>query len=128
MRNFLIGFIAAVLMMAANAKPMPAPRNVDAEIAESKALAIAHDMPRANIPSAPRIYTRVGVVYGLEYSEGVVIVQTDDGELWEFINGETTEDWMLDDGCLLTFADTGIPGYMYDDEIWDFRYWNPEDR
>lgn len=127
MRNILIAFIAAVLMLAAK-NAMPAPRNVDAEVAESRARAIAHDMPRANIPSAPRIYTRVGVVYGLEYAEGVVIVQTDDGELWEFYNGETTEDWMLDDGVLLTFADTGVEGWIYDDEIWDFRYWNPEGR
>ena len=127
MRNFIIGFIAAVLVLTAkNAKL--APRNIDAEIAESKARAITHDMPRANIPSAPRIYTRVGVVCGLEFSKGVVIVQTDDGELWEFINGETTEDWMLDDGVLLTFADTGVEGWMYDDEIWGYRYWNPEGR
>jgi len=126
MRNFLIGFIAAVMMFAANANL--APRDYSAEIAESRAYAIAHDMPRANIPTAPRIYTRVGVVCGLEFNEGIVIVETPDGELWEFYNGSTTEDWMLDDGVLLTFADTGIPGYMWDDEIWDFRYWNPEGR
>jgi len=127
MRNFLIGFIAAVLMLAAkNAKP--APRNVDAEIAESRAQAIMRDYPRANIPSAPRIYTRVGVVYDLKFSDGIVIVETPDGELWEFVNGETTEDWMIDDGCLLTFADTGVAGWMYDDEIVGYRYWNPEDR
>lgn len=128
MRKILIGFIAAVLAMAANAKPMPAPRDIDAEIEQSRAQAIMRDYPRANIPPAPRIYTKVGTVYGLEFNEGVVIVETDDGELWEFINGETTEDWMIDDGVLLTFADTGVAGWMYDDEIWGYRYWNPEGR
>ena len=127
MRNILIAFIAAVLMMAAK-NAMPAPRDYSAEIAESRARAIAHDMPRANVPQSPRIYTRFGVVCGLKYAEGIVIVETPDGELWEFINGPTTEDWMLDDGVLLTFADTGVSGWMYDDEIWDFRYWNPEGR
>lgn len=126
MRNFIIGFIAAVLMLAAkNAMPARAPREIDAEIAESRAQAIMRDYPRA-IPSAPRIYTRYGTVYGLEYAEGAVIVETDDGELWEFYNGPTTEDWMIDDGCLLTFIDAGVPGWMYDDEIVHARYWNEE--
>ena len=127
MRKILIAFIAVVLMMAAK-NAMPAPRDYSAEIEQSRAQAIMRDYPRANIPQSPRIYTRVGVVYDLKFSDGIVIVETPDGELWEFVNGETTEDWMLDDGVLLTFADTGIPGYMWDDEIWDFRYWNPEGR
>lgn len=127
MRKFLIAFIAAVLMLAAK-NACPAPHDYSAEIEESRAQATMRDYPRANIPSAPRIYTRVGVVCRLKFNEGIVVVETPDGELWEFVNGETTEDWMLDDGVLLTFADTGIPGYMYDDEIWDYRYWNPEGR
>ena len=127
MRNFIIGFIAAVMLLAAKSAKL-APHNINAEIEESRAQAIMRDYPRANIPSAPRIYTRVGVVCRLKFNEGIVVVETPDGELWEFVNGETTEDWMIDDGVLLTFADTGIPGCMYDDEIWDFRYWNPEGR
>jgi len=127
MRKFLIAFIAVVLMMAAK-NAMPAPRDYSAEIEQSRAQAIMRDYPRANVPQAPRIYTRVGVVCGLKYAEGVVIVETPDGELWEFYNGRTTEDWEIGDGCLLTFADTGVSGYMYDDEIWDYRYWNPEGR
>ena len=99
MRKILIAFIAAILMLAAK-----------------------------NAIPAPRIYTRVGTVYGLEFNKGIVTVQTDDGELWEFVNGPTTEDWMIDDGVLLTFADTGVAGWKYDDEIWGYRYWNPEGR
>lgn len=124
MRNILIGFIAAVLMFAAKNAQL-APRDYSAEIAESRAHAIAHDMPR-EIPSAPRIYTRYGTVYGLKFNEGIVTVETPDGELWEFVNGETTEDWMIDDGCMMTFIDAGVPGWMYDDEIVYARYWNEE--
>lgn len=127
MRKILIAFIAAVLMLAAK-NACPAPRDIDAEIAESRARAIAHDMPRANVPQSPRIYTRCGTVYGLEYAEGVVIVETPDGELWEFYNGRTTEDWEIGDGVKLTFADTGVAGWKYDDEIRAYRYWNPEGR
>lgn len=64
-------------------------------------------------------YPACGIVYGLEYADDAVIVMTPDGELWEFYG---CEDWAIGDICAMTFADAGIPNYIWDDEIIDVRY------
>lgn len=64
-------------------------------------------------------YTREAIVYSLEYNDDAVIVETLDGELWEFYG---CEDWFVNDICVLTFKDAGIPGYIWDDEIVNARY------
>lgn len=64
---------------------------------------------------APRnTYQKMTVITELDYREDVVTAEDDAGHLWQFTE---CEDWMINDLCELTFIDTGIPFYPYDDTI-----------
>ena len=73
----------------------------------------------------PNIYRKMSTVIETNKFDDSVIVEDENGELWEFYG---VEDWFVGDYCLLTFIDSGIRGYMWDDSIIGVRYrgWNED--
>lgn len=75
---------------------------------------IARERAKAERRAMPNIYKKMTIVIETNKLDDTVTVIDENGELWEFSH---VEDWFVGDYCLLTFIDTGVHGYMYDDEI-----------
>lgn len=82
-------------------------------------LAATINNPANTLQHSQANYTMMSTVVQCNYHDDSVIVQDDSGELWEFYG---VEDWMEGDYCELTFQDTGIEGWRWDDAIVGARY------
>ena len=59
-------------------------------------------------------YTKMSTVLEVNSYDDSVIVVDEYGEMWEFYGAE---DWAVADYCELIFAESGVPGYFWDDAI-----------
>lgn len=86
---------------------------------------IARERAKAERRAMPEIYRKMSTVIETNKYDDSVIVVDENGEMWEFYG---VEDWFVGDYCLLTFIDSGIRGYMWDDEIIGtiYRGWNED--
>ena len=73
----------------------------------------------ALVPSAlADLYPLTARVYAIDYDEDTVIVETFNGDLFDF---DGVEDWAEDDCCSLIMDDNGT-ALIYDDAIVSARY------
>ena len=84
-----------------------------------------YSVPFSLLDGICKLYKKMTIVVETNRQSDVVTVIDKNGELWEFYG---VEDWFVGDYCLLTFIDSGIRGYMWDDEIIStiYRGWNED--
>ena len=73
-----------------------------------------------NITNINNLYLTEGIVTDIDKNKDTVTVLTVDGELFTF---KGVEDWLVDDGCVLSFDSKGTKDFK-DDTIIDILYDN----